>query len=412
MTEAEVAPPPSANGSAGDLRNRVQAIRLDSQLGAAKSSRGGAGWLGWALAGLLAVTWAGVGIRGYKPGAGGVVAVAPADQPAPPSGPAVSPTAATTADAGTIQLEVKGYVMPARQLTVSPIDVGGRVIELNVIEGKLYQEGDVLAVLDSASYKAFADEAVASVAGAKQRLVASEAKLAGLLPTSVRAVEVAQVEAQLAEAKAQRDRAADITARTKQYGAAPQEVVQARNDLLAAEARVAKLDADLVILKEGPRKEQVKAAEADVQAARAEVLAAEARLVQSRWRLDNCVIKAPITGTVLTKKAEKGNLVNPQAFAGGGGSVCEMADLAGLEIDLKVPERDIGKLAVGQPCRIKADAFPDRKYEGALDRIMPTANRADSTVNVRVKVGLPAGETPGSYLKPEMGAVVSFLPVK
>ena len=45
------------------------------------------------------------------------------------------------------------------------------------------------------------------------------------------------------------------------------------------------------------------AAEADVRSAEADVNAAKARLVQSQWRLDNCIIRAPIDGTVLEKKA-------------------------------------------------------------------------------------------------------------
>lgn len=220
------------------------------------------------------------------------------------------------------------------------------------------------------------------------------------------------MEAQINEAKAQRDRNADAERRLKAFsGSSGQELVAARNEVVISEARIAKLLADLMLLKEGPRKEQIKATEAEVAGARAEVAAAQARLVQSRWRLDNCVIKAPIAGTVLTKKAEKGDLVNPQAFAGGSGSVCEMADLADLEAELKIPERDISKLTVGQPCRIRADAFQDRAYTGRLDRIMPIANRADNTVNVRVKVKLADGEAPGTFLKPEMGAVVSFLPM-
>lgn len=133
---------------------------------------------------------------------------------------------------------------------------------------------------------------------------------------------------------------------------------------------------------------------------------------QAKWRLDNCIIRAPIDGTVLTKKAELGNLVNPMAFSAsssGGGAVCDIANLADLEVDLEIPERDIRKLKLNQRCRIKADAFSDLAYEGFLDRIMPIANRAKSIVSVRVKVKLPAGEVPGTYLKPEMGAVVSFL---
>jgi multidrug resistance efflux pump len=363
------------------------------------------------LCGLLALTWAGVAIRSYKnaPPPGEPAAAADAT-PSSAAATGGSSTGATTT--GTIQVEVKGYLVPARKLAVSPIDVGGRLIVLYVVEGQFYPEGAVLARIDPSSYKAFVDEADATLAGAKQRLLAAEAKLAGILPTSVRAVEVDQVEAQISEAKAQRDRNADAERRLKAFsGSSGQELVAARNEVAMSEARIAKLEADLVLLKQGPRKEQIRAAEAEVAGAKAEVAAAAARLVQAKWRLDNCVIKAPIAGTVLTKKAEKGDLVNPQAFAGGSGSVCEMADLSDLEAELKVAEREISKLTPGQPCRIKADAYPDRTYTGVLDRIMPIANRADNTVNVRVKVRLADGEKPGTFLKPEMGAVVSFLPI-
>ena len=57
---------PAANG---ELVNRVQQLRLNDQLGAGKTARGGASWLPWVLCGLMAVAWAGVGIRGYRNGA-------------------------------------------------------------------------------------------------------------------------------------------------------------------------------------------------------------------------------------------------------------------------------------------------------------------------------------------------------
>jgi len=96
------------------------------------------------------------------------------------------------------------------------------------------------------------------------------------------------------------------------------------------------------------------------------------------------------------------------AFNGGGG-ICDLADMSDLEVDLKVAERDIAKLTVGQNCRIRANAFANKVYAGKLDRIMPIANQGDSTVSVRVKVKLPEGEAPGTFLKPQMGAVVTFL---
>jgi multidrug resistance efflux pump len=307
---------------------------------------------------------------------------------------------------------VKGYLVPARQIAVSPIEVAGRIVELTVVEGKLFQEGDVLAKIDDTSYRTAAEEADAAVAAAESRLAAARDRLAELLPTSVRKIEFQQVEAELQEAEALKARAADDL---KRYRGIPgtvaaRELVQAEADYQTASARVERLKATLQILTEGPRKERIRTAEDEIRAAEAEVKAAQARQTQANWRLQNCIITAPITGTVLSKKTEIGNLVNPLAFNASSGSVCDIADLTDLEADLEIPERDIGKLVVGQPCRIKADAFPDRIYTGFLDRIMPIANRAKSIVNVRVKVKLPDGEVPGTYLKPEMGAVVSFLP--
>ena len=126
--------------------------------------------------------------------------------------------------------------------------------------------------------------------------------------------------------------------------------------------------------------------------------------------LKNCVIRAPISGTITAKVAEKGVLVNPLAFsaAAGSGGIGTIADLADMEADLEIAEREIALLAVGMACTVKVNAYPNRPYTGVIDRILPQANRAKSVVSVRVKVALLAGEQPGAYLKPEMGAVVTF----
>jgi multidrug resistance efflux pump len=130
-------------------------------------------------------------------------------------------------------------------------------------------------------------------------------------------------------------------------------------------------------------------------------------VVKAEWRLGNCTIRAPITGTILKKNAEEGNIVNPIAF-NGSFSLCDMADLADLEVDLNIQERDIAVIKVGQKCRVKAEAYPDRIYEGRVDRLMPIADRAKGAIPVRVKLSIPANEE-GIYLKPEMGAIVTFL---
>ena len=59
-------------------------------------------------------------------------------------GAATSPWPAVPVAPGHVALTLKGYLIPARQIAVSPIDVAGRVVELNIIEGKKYKKDDVL----------------------------------------------------------------------------------------------------------------------------------------------------------------------------------------------------------------------------------------------------------------------------
>ncbi|MGL6096406.1 MAG: HlyD family secretion protein, partial [Fimbriiglobus sp.] len=376
MTTATDPARPAVNG---ELVNRVQQLRLDNQLATAKAGGGGSAWLPWVLCALLAGTWATAALRTYRIPAnsseftadGPVQKDGDGSKPTPGSTSAAAPAKAL--EAGTIQLEVKGYLVPASQIAVSPIDVAGRIVELNFVEGQLFQQGTVLAKIEDVNFRTMTDEAGAGLASANQQLEAARARLAELLPASVRAVEVRELEAQIREAHAMQTRAADDLRRYRDLPGrvAGKEIVQAETDFDSASAREERLKAGLQILKEGPRKEKITAAEADVKAAEGQVKAAEARQAQARWKLDNCIIRSPITGTVLTKKAELGNLVNPLAFSAGSGSVCDIADLSDLEVDLEIPERDISKLKVGQPVRVRADAYPALTYTGRLDRIMP-----------------------------------------
>jgi HlyD family secretion protein len=427
VMDSPVIDPRAAPHRNGELMNRVQAIRFDDKLdsNAGIGARGGIAWLPWILCIGLAFTWAGYGIRSYRNAApASALAPSSADSPSASTGTAAPVSTANTAAlpatptvaTGTAVLEVKGYLVPARQISVSPIDVSGRVVELNVIEGKKYQIGDVLAKIEDVSFRAMTDEAKAALASATKKLEGSRARLAMLMPQSVRPVEIVQVEEELREATASQGRAQDEVDRLSKLGtgtAAEKELNQARFDVQAANARVLRLRATLEILKEGPRKEQKDAAEADVRGSEAEVKAAEARVAQAEWRLTNCIIRAPIAGTVLAKKAELFNLANPNAFSvtsgGASGSICDMADLSDLEVDLEVAVRDVQKLTGVKRARVRCDAFADRVYEGTLDRIMPIANRNAGTITVRVKVKLPPGEEPGTLLKPQMGAVVTFV---
>src|SRR5262245_55891936 len=140
----------------------------------------------------------------------------------------------------------------------------------------------------------------------------------------------------------------------------------------------------------------------------AQVVQAKARERQAKEMLDRCIIRAPVSGIVLSKRTEIGNLVNPLAMNSNfNGGICEMADLTDLEVVLEIQERDISKVKEKQYCIAKADAYPGRLYSASVDRIMPVANFALSIIPIRVKVRVPRSEE-GQYLKPQMGVVVTF----
>lgn len=414
---------PSTNG---EMLNRVQQLRLDNTTAGSKTGGGGgASWLPWVLALFLAITWAGIGIKEYKgagnirkslsgaaPGAGGTGTTGNNSSPAIGSGS----TPAGPVAAGTVVVAQKGVLIPTQQIAVSPIDVGGRVVELNVIEGKAFKKGDVLARLEDISYRAQVAESEASLTAAQQRYHATRQRLAEMDPKSVRKIEVDQATAQLDEAKAQQTRTRDELERlnivNRTGGLSTRELQQAEADLQQATARVLQMQSALSILIEGPRKERLLAAEADMNVAEADVRGAEARLTQARWRLDNCTIRAPIDGVVLRKVAELGNLANPMAFsanAAGGGAICDIANLADMEVDMDIPERDIEKVYPGQQAKVVPDAFKNREYKAVVDRIMPIADDSKSVIKIRLRVFLPPGEVPGTYLKPRMSVNASLI---
>src|SRR5947209_6773713 len=140
---------------AASLRERVQSLRLPERVDSGRGGRGG--WLPWALCLLLAASTASLAARVYtappreptQPGAVHSQQAAPTTDgaPAPATGKAAS-AADNKPAAGAVALESKGYIIPAHQIQVSPIEVGGRVLELFVEEGKRFKKGDVLAVLE------------------------------------------------------------------------------------------------------------------------------------------------------------------------------------------------------------------------------------------------------------------------
>jgi multidrug resistance efflux pump len=215
--------------------------------------------------------------------------------------------------------------------------------------------------------------------------------------------EKAEIQAQIKEAEANRlmsdQELVRVNAQRASGSNSPQDVEKAVANLAMAQARLERLNRTFDLLKAGARRERVAAAEADM-------IAAKAKMDEADRLLKNCVIRSPIAGTVLTKKSDIGSVVNPQSF-NVAASLCEIADLSKLEVEVDVPERQIARVREKLDCTIVTDADEGRAYRGYVDRIMPIADDSKNVVKVRVRVILPKKEQAGSFLKPKMSATVT-----
>ena len=148
------------------------------------------------------------------------------------------------------------------------------------------------------------------------------------------------------------------------------------------------------------------AAEARYQRVKAGIAAAEAAVDAAQVALENTVIRAPFDGTVLTKNADVGEVVAPlAASAFSKSAVVTIADLRSLQVEADVAESNLEAVSPGQPCEIVLDAYPDVRYPGSVAMIVPTADRAKATVQVKV-----AFRSYDARVLPEMSAKVHFLP--
>ena len=148
------------------------------------------------------------------------------------------------------------------------------------------------------------------------------------------------------------------------------------------------------------------AADARLERVKAGIAVAQAALQSAEVALENTVIRAPFDGTVLTKNADVGEVVAP--LAGGAFSksaVVTIADLGSLQVEADVAESNLETISAGQPCEIVLDAYPDVRYPGSVAKIVPTADRAKATVQVKV-----AFRSYDARVLPEMSAKVHFLP--
>src|SRR5262249_9839808 len=340
---AEIAQKPNPALAAGpraaapDLNDDLAALRIERKP-QTRTSR----WLGWLLFTTLATAtgfWAWRWVARVRP-----IEVEAAIVSERPAG-----TQATI-------LNATGYVTARRRATVSS-KITGKLVAVNVEEGKAVREGQILARLDDATLRATLALAEAQVAAARR---------------AVRENEVRLHEAQLTLSRLVRLTADRITA--------------------PAELEAAQAQAD--------------AFDARVLSAREQVAVAEQQAALAKTNLDDVAIRAPFSGVAISKDAQPGETVSPMS-AGGGFTrtgICTIVDMNSLEIEVNVNEAYINRVQPGQSVSAALDAYPDAPIPAQVITIVPTADRQKATVLMRI--GFKRRD---SGVLPDMGVKVTFL---
>ncbi|MGH7140896.1 MAG: efflux RND transporter periplasmic adaptor subunit [Pirellulales bacterium] len=292
-----------------------------------------------------------------------------------------------------IVLTETGYIVAAHEIEVAS-KVVGRVAWIGVEKGDKVQAGQVLVRLEDDEYR----EQVLQQQG---QLANLEAKLQELKNGS-RPDEIAKARADVLQAKADLADAKASLDRTQKLFSGGVLARQAFDDAQAKYdgdlAKVNSLQQTLNLAVLGPRPEDIAQAQGQVEQARG-------ALDYAKTQLENTVIRAPVSGTILDRNVDKGEFVTT-GFVGDKGAkgyIVTMANLKDLQVELDINESDFPKLAPHQKAWITTDAYPDRKYAGVIEQVSPEADRAKATIQVKVQV-----LNPDDYLRPEMNATVNF----
>lgn len=285
--------------------------------------------------------------------------------------------------------------------------IPGRMTDRFVDEGDSVRQGALVAQLDPRDEELAAGKARADLQRAEARLRELEnGSRSQEIKEAQAAVKQARADAQkalaeLKQAEADFIRYRDLHAR-KVVSAHDAEIHRtsfksAQSMYELAQARIRSARQVLSLKKEGFRVEQI-------EQARAEVAAGKETLREAEQRLEYTSLFCPLTGTVLTKAAEPGEYVNP------GSPVIAVADLDDVWLRAFVPERELGRLHLGQEAVVTTDAYPDREFRGRVTFIASEPEFTPKQVQTfeervklvyRVKISL---DNPDLLLKPGMPA--------
>lgn len=247
----------------------------------------------------------------------------------------------------------QGVVEPRDRETKVAGGVQGRIARVHVTEGQRVSAGDVLVELDG-------EVDAASVEVAKAEVLQNEAELMRTKNGERWEDRLASdAEAKVADARAAQSKGILERLRRAQSGggATGDEVERAAGQAAQDEASAKAAGARRAASYSGSRVEDIRSAEARVAASKARLAEAEARQAQK-------VVRAPISGEVLSVKVRAGEFYQP-----GGDALLTLGDTTTLRARIDIDEHDVGSVHVGARVIVRTSANPGVDIEGTVVEI-------------------------------------------
>ncbi len=256
-------------------------------------------------------------------------------------------------------------------------ELNGTLAEVFVHEGEFVHAGQDVFSLDSVTQQATLNEAKAALVSAQAGLAASRARCAkavnGNRPEEIKAADATvkrlRNEADLAQLQLGR------TETLKGKGIASQEDLDRdRSAYESAKQNLENATQILAVLQLGSRQEDLDVAKADVALAESQVVVAGAAVDRARKDLDRCLVKAPFDGWVVRR------WLDPGAMPIIAQPVVSLFDPATLRVDANIEEKDLNRVALGDPVEITLDAYPDLRLTGRVTEILRATNSRFSLI--------------------------------
>lgn len=250
----------------------------------------------------------------------------------------------------------------------------GQITAIDVGEGDAVEAGRTLVRIDDREWRAAAAQARAAVTQAAARLRQLQELGLPVAEQSLR-----QAEANALQAERNHRRVSELVERGF-YSQAQLDEAQRAREVADSQLKSARLQLA-----------SQQAGGSEMELARSSLTQARAALSAAETKLEQTTLRAPVSGTVLTREAEPGDTVQP------GRVLLTIAPAGDTELSVQIDEKNLALLALGQTALASADAYPNERFAAEVIYIAPSVDALRGSVEVRLRVAQPP-----PYLKHEM----------